>query len=55
MKPLTFAWDSYKNKLNQLKHQVTFEEAESVFDNIIRIISARKATKNEINSYKEHL
>lgn len=92
MEFLTFEWDSNKNKQNQLKHNVSFEEAQSVFydldaivfddpehsenedrflivglttraricivshcyrsnDSIIRIISARKATKNEQKYY----
>ena len=89
---MEFEWDENKNKLNIIKHGVSFEEAETVFDdenacvlydeghsgieerfiiigvdilyreltvchcylndkNSIRIISARKATKNEINLY----
>ena len=87
-----FVWDIDKNKLNQRKHDVSFEEARSVFfdehaqefydekhsdsehrllllglsfrlrllivchcirekGNVIRIISARKATKNEQQFY----
>jgi uncharacterized DUF497 family protein len=90
---LKFEWDSGKNKANILKHHVSFEDAETVFDDknavylydglhsgieerfhiigedrnfreltvchcyhgkddeIIRIISARKATKIEIDYY----
>ena len=89
---LHFEWDESKNRINQLKHHISFEEASSVFydtnalilddpdysiseerfliigiskkshicivshcyrskDEIIRIISARKATKQEIKSY----
>ena len=92
MEFLTFEWDPNKNKQNQLKHNMSFEEAQSVFydldaivfddpehsenedrflivglttraricivshcyrsnDSIIRIISARKATKNEQKYY----
>ena len=90
---MKFEWDPLKNKANILKHKVSFEEAETVFDDknakyiydeshsgsedrfhiigvdagfkelnvchcyrgadedIIRIISARKATKTEIDYY----
>ena len=41
-----------KNRANQLKHGISFEEAVTVFyDEIIRVISARKATKNEQQEY----
>ena len=89
----SFEWDKEKNILNQLKHGVSFEEAQTVFfdeyawleydeghsefedrfrilgcsfvgnilivvhcirkNETIRIISSRKATKNEVNSYEE--
>ena len=94
---LKFEWDPAKNKANRLKHKISFEEAETVFededavylydennssdeqrfivigeddifrelavchcyrgvdDEIIRIISARKATKNEIRLYERGL
>ena len=93
MKYISFEWDEKKNRLNQEKHGVSFEEAKSVFydDNAvefyddshsedeerflllgrsykfrililshcvrekglkIRIISARKATKDEQKYYK---
>ena len=87
-------WDEQKNKLNKIKHGISFQEAETVFDDknaiviydeqhsineerfiiigmnlfyreltvshcyrgdnedIIRIISARKATYNEIMLYR---
>ena len=91
---MRFEWDISKNELNKAKHNVSFEVAESVFDDkdavylydevhsstedrfvvigkedtlrmeitvchcyrgandeIIRIISARKATKKEIKIY----
>ena len=92
MPEITFEWDERKNKANQQKHGVSFEEARSVFfddravefydnehsewedrllilgvsvrlrllmichcvreeRNVIRIISARKATKNEQKYY----
>jgi len=92
---MKFEWDPNKNKANILKHRVSFEDAETVFDDknavylydenhsededrfyiigedknfrelavchcyrgrddeIIRIISARKATKIEIDYYYE--
>ena len=92
MKKLIFEWDDTKDKTNQGKHRVSFEEAETVFfdekaiefddpdhsideerflllgfsqnlkilvvchcyrddEPIIRIISARKATKKEQKAY----
>lgn len=89
---LSFEWDEHKNAVNQAKHQVSFEEAQTVFyddralviddpehsqdeerfiilvmsararllivchcyrasDTVIRIISARKATKTESMYY----
>ncbi|MCL2529345.1 MAG: BrnT family toxin [Coriobacteriia bacterium] len=92
MKEIQFIWDEQKSLANITKHQVTFEEAKTVFsdanarviadpdysddedrfiilgisnklrllvvchcyresDEVIRIISARKATKNEVRSY----
>ena len=96
MKAIEFNWDSNKAKINLVKHEISFEEAQSVFDddnarlifdpdhsededrfillglscslkvlvvvhcyrddeNIIRLISARKATKHEEKNYKELL
>ena len=31
MKPLRFSWDNRKNKINQKKHGISFEEAQTVF------------------------
>ena len=93
MAGLQFEWDEAKNKANQRKHGVSFEEAQTVFfdehavqffdddvlgedrylmlgcsarlrvlivvhcfrdeDSVIRIISARKATKTERSHYLE--
>ena len=94
---MKFEWDPEKNKINKIKHRVSFEEAETVFkdenavylydeqhsadadeerfhiigesadfreltvchcyrgehDEVIRIISARKATMTEIDYYYE--
>ncbi len=92
MQSTKFTWDEQKNRSNQKKHGISFEEAESVFydetarliddpdhsteedrfillgmshkfrmllvchcyreqENVIRIISARKATKQEQKQY----
>lgn len=96
MNKINFSWDETKAKSNLLKHDISFEEAKTVFDddnarliydpdhsededrfillglsyklkiltvvhcyrdneNTIRIISARKSTKNEAKQYKEFL
>jgi len=96
MNTIRFDWDKNKAKMNLAKHKVSFEEAQSVFDddnarlifdpdhsesedrfillglscslkiltvvhcykdenNVIRLISARKATKRETKNYKEYL
>jgi len=92
MKSIRFEWDDTKATINQKKHGISFEDAETVFsdenalliadpdhsseedrfiilglseylqllvvchcyresDEVIRIISARKATKNETKQY----
>ncbi len=94
MTDICFEWDEKKNKANQRKHNVSFQEAKTVFydenarlipdpdhskiedrfilmglsgslrmlivvhcymknDEVIRIISARKATRNEQKHYKQ--
>ena len=94
MEYITFEWDENKNAINKQKHQISFEEAQTVFDDpnaimipdtehsekeerfillgfsnsakllvvchcyrqsdtVIRIISARKATRNEANQYHD--
>lgn len=94
MNNITFEWDANKNRINQDKHKISFEEAKTVFydfealviddpehseeeerfiilglsktanllvvchcykesETVIRIISARKATKTETKYYKE--
>ena len=96
MNTIKFDWDKNKATKNLVKHKVSFEEAQSVFDddfarlipdpdhseseelfillglsyslkvlvvvhcykdkeNMIRLISARKATKPESKIYKEYL
>lgn len=92
MKNIRFEWDENKNRINQSKHEISFEEAKTVFydmealviddpehseeeerfvilgwskkanllvvchcyratETVIRIISARKATKTETKQY----
>jgi uncharacterized DUF497 family protein len=92
MNELRFEWDERKNRANVAKHQVSFDEAKTVFgdtnarvigdpdhsddedrfiimdisnrlrivvvchcyresDEVIRIISARKATRGEVSNY----
>jgi len=96
MSKLCFEWDNSKNRINQQKHGISFEEAETVFydgyarltgdpdhsddedrfvmlgmsrksrvlivchcyrenDDVIRIISARKAVPKERKQYREFL
>lgn len=96
MNTIRFDWDKNKATSNLVKHKISFEEAQSVFDddfarlipdpdhseneerfillglscslkvlvvvhcykdkeNIIRLVSARKATKPESKIYKEYL
>jgi len=64
---IVFEWDEEKNKLNQKRHGIAFEDAIFVFndpyriilpdlyhsENIIRIISARIATKTERSLYND--
>lgn len=95
MEYLKFEWDENKNDINKNKHNISFEEAQTVFydemalliddpdhseqedrfiilgqssnakllvvchcyresDTIIRIISARKATKTETSQYYDY-
>ena len=94
MDRIEFEWDENKNEINKRKHQVSFEEARTVFydeealviddpehsqeeerfiilgcsqqarllvvchcyrasETVIRIISARKATRDETRQYNE--
>jgi uncharacterized DUF497 family protein len=89
---MKFTWDKNKNTINQSKHDITFDEAKTVFndqlyvdfydpdhshdehryiiigvsnqkrlllvsyterENVIRLISARKATRKERKAYEE--
>ena len=68
MKMIEFEWDENKNRINIEKHGISFDEASTVFyddyailfddpdhsDEIIRIISARKATKQETKTYNSY-
>ena len=95
MELLKFEWDENKNSINKQKHNISFEEARTVFydefalviddpdhseqedrfiilgqssdakllvvchcyresDTLIRIISARKATKSETSQYYDY-
>lgn len=38
-KSVTFEWDDNKNKLNQKKHDISFEEAQYTFSDVKRIIA----------------
>jgi hypothetical protein len=31
MKDIRFEWDAHKNEINQKKHKISFEEAQTVF------------------------
>jgi uncharacterized DUF497 family protein len=96
MADVSFAWDARKNRANQKKHGVSFEEARTAFfdeharviadpehsddedrfvllglsaqlrvlvvchcyrasDQVVRIISARRANSSEQHQYAEHL
>jgi hypothetical protein len=54
---MKFQWDPSKAASNISKHGVSFDEAMTVFverqEDIVRIISARPATKQEIKDYEE--
>ena len=54
MNRINFSWDKSKAQTNLKKHKISFEEAQTVFDDEnVRIISARKSTKHEENQYRE--
>ncbi|MCD8119220.1 MAG: BrnT family toxin [Lachnospiraceae bacterium] len=95
MYEINFEWDENKNRINKIKHGISFEEASSVFydedaivisdpdhseveerflilglsrkanllvvchccrnsDSVIRLISARKANRQEAKQYEEY-
>ena len=47
MKTVSFEWDEIKNKVNQKKHNISFEEAQYAFSYSNRII-AKDAEHSEI-------
>ena len=48
MRALTFEWDDSKNRANQLKHGVSFEEARSAFlDENARLIADSEHSDDE--------
>ncbi len=48
MNHLSFVWDENKNRLNQIKHKVSFEEAKTVFfDEQARLISVPDHSETE--------
>ncbi len=49
--PTTFEWDENKNKLNQEKHFVSFEEAQLAFFDSKRIIAADSEHSNREERY----
>jgi uncharacterized DUF497 family protein len=54
MRDLRFDWDPAKDIANRDSHGVSFAEAQTVFsDEVIRIISARKATRKERRQYNQ--
>ncbi len=60
MKAISFVWDRTKAESNLKKHKTSFDEAQTVFSDpnasmLIRIISARKANKNEQKQYGSFL
>lgn len=48
MTPIQFEWDENKNKANQKKHKVTFEEAQTAFyDEYARLIPDPEHSQDE--------
>jgi len=48
MRNIRFAWDPKKNRLNQKKHDISFEEAQTVFsDENARLIPDPDHSENE--------
>lgn len=38
MNKIKFEWDDNKNKINQTKHKISFEEAQTVFDDEMALV-----------------
>jgi uncharacterized DUF497 family protein len=63
MEELNFEWDAKKSRSNEIKRGVSFEEARTAFfdenarliEDLIRIISARKADPSERLEYARYL
>ena len=61
MDTIQFEWDNNKNTINKKKHKISLSKICIVShcyrgnDEIIRIISARKAMKTEQNVYEKNL
>jgi uncharacterized DUF497 family protein len=58
---MNYEWDPAKNLENIKKHKVSFEQAVIVledpyrfYEDTIRIISARRANRNEMEAYNEN-
>ena len=49
MNKINFSWDKTKSQTNLQKHKISFEDDEQN----VRLISARKSTKQEENQYRE--
>lgn len=48
MDGITFSWDEKKDRSNQLKHKISFNEARTVFaDDYARLISDPEHSQNE--------
>ncbi len=47
---MNFEWDENKNKLNQQKHGISFEEAKTIFDDSLAL--SFNVPDNSINEYK---
>ena len=48
MKTIQFEWDENKNKINQKKHKISFDEAKTVFDDVeALVISDPKHSQEE--------
>jgi len=53
MKELRFEWDAAKNRANLAKHEIDFQEAVRQADQLIRLISARRANRHEARQYRD--
>ncbi len=51
---MRFEWDEEKEKINIFKHGIDFTTAARVFKDDNRLISARKATKQERRMYDDY-